>query len=157
MKNKVKVVTFAAGLLTWGTVVFGQDTSSATAPASAVPATTTQTPPPSAVPQGAASSATAQSNAPTNGGDAAKADDKAKKVIHVSTDYVKKLANYGYYPKNAKGELVFCKKQTPLGTHFAREVCMDGEQLSMFLEKAEAQREEMRRRICVGGLDCGGG
>jgi hypothetical protein len=87
---------------------------------------------------------------------ASNSDIQPKKVIHVSKEYIKRLANVGYYPKNDKGQLVFCKKETPLGTRFSREVCMDGDQLAMFLEGSEAQREAMQHIPCVRGLDCGG-
>jgi hypothetical protein len=81
-------------------------------------------------------------------------DPQSKKTIHVSKDYIKKLSNIGYYPKNDKGQLVFCKKETPLGTHFERETCMDGDQLTMILEKEQEQRDQMKRAPCVNVKTC---
>jgi hypothetical protein len=75
----------------------------------------------------------------------------------VSKDYIKRLRNAGYYPKNDHGKLVFCKKDAPLGTRFATERCMDGEQLAMQLERDESQRQQLRNTVCQGGMSCGGG
>jgi hypothetical protein len=82
-------------------------------------------------------------------------DPQSKKVIRVSKDYIKRLANVGYYPKNDKGQLVFCKKDTPLGSRFSREACMDGDQLAMFLEGGQAQRDAFLNRPCLGPPQCG--
>jgi hypothetical protein len=95
--------------------------------------------------------ASAAAPAATSGSDA-----NAKKTIRVSKDYIKRLANIGFHPKNSKGQLVFCKKSAQLGTRFETEQCMDGEQLTMLLERTEAQKLQMQDTACAkGGLICG--
>jgi hypothetical protein len=108
-------------------------------------------------PQANTTAATTATTTPphVDGSTSAKADEQPKKVLHVSTEYIKKLANIGYYPKNSKGQLVFCKKEAPLGTHFVKEVCMDGEQLAMFLERSQAQRDALLPQPCLGPPVCG--
>jgi hypothetical protein len=114
----------------------------------AAPQTTSSLPAKATAPAKDTVSATQASKASDTGA-------QSNKVLHVSKDYIKRLANIGYYPKNHKGQLVFCKKEVPLGTRFEREICMDGEQLAMILEKNEAQREALQHIPCVGGKSCG--
>jgi hypothetical protein len=82
---------------------------------------------------------------------------QSKSVIRVSKESMKRLRNIGFYPKNDKGQLVFCRKETPLGTRFSSETCMNADQLAMFLEGAEIQRQQLQSINCMGGLTCGGG
>jgi hypothetical protein len=107
------------------------------------PATAT-TPPASAAASssGAASSSTAA------------VDNQGKPVIHVSTDYIRRLANEGFYPKNDKGQLVYCVKDAINGSRFKRERCMDGNQLEVELQRRQAQRDQLQSVTCTGGPSC---
>jgi hypothetical protein len=64
--------------------------------------------------------------------------------FHVSREYIKKLANYGFYPKNGKGQMAFCKKDARPGSRFVKERCMDGDQVAMMLDWNQAQRDQFR-------------
>jgi pyruvate/2-oxoglutarate dehydrogenase complex dihydrolipoamide acyltransferase (E2) component len=120
-------------------------------PAAAAPAATTPASSPASVTAASASTApdtainTANPNAPTSNSPATSSGHgDSKKVIHVSREYIKKLANYGFYPKNDKGQMVFCKKGAQLGSRFVKERCMDGDQVAMMLDRNQAQRDQFR-------------
>jgi hypothetical protein len=66
-------------------------------------------------------------------------------VIHVSKEYIKQLANYGFYPRNHGGQVVFCKNEAQLGSRFANEHCLDGPHLEIALKQFAAQRDYMTR------------
>lgn len=121
MKISVVALVVAAALVARGTPAFN-DQQSAAAPA-ASPTPTAATPAP---------------------------DANAKKVIRVSDAYMKELRNAGYYPKNDKSELVFCKKDAMIGSPFTRERCFDREQLAMELEADQAQRQQLLGIAAIG-------
>lgn len=65
----------------------------------------------------------------------------------------------GYKEKFRKGEIVYCRKEAPLGSRFEQSVCLTEEQMAEKLKAEEALRDEMRskeRMKCVGG-ECVGG
>jgi hypothetical protein len=133
------VLTFAAVILMSDPALSSQDPTAAGVPAPSLGATPAATPQP-----------------PAGTNELAKPGERPKTVLHVSKDYIKKLANYGYYPKNDKGQMVFCKKDAQLGSRFERERCMDGDQLAMFLEKAQAQRDGLKIPPCSDRIHCQG-
>ena len=126
-------------------------TASPTPAAAATPTSSTPTPQPDTQ----TGVAPLTSPSATTSGSPSEADLKSKKVIRVSKDYIKRLRNIGYYPKNDHGQLVFCRKAAPLGTRFERETCMDGEQLAMILEKNQEQRDGLNHVPCLGPPVCG--
>jgi len=81
-------------------------------------------------------------------------DNQGRPVIHVSKDYIRRLANEGFYPKNDKGQLVYCVKDAINGSRFKRERCMDSNQLEVELQRRQAQRDQLQSVTCTGGPSC---
>jgi hypothetical protein len=154
----VMVVPVAMAFQQPGEATQQQPAAPASATASASSATTTAGTPASTTVASTTADA-AKSNTPVVAAvvDPPKDAADTKKVIRVSKDYIKQLSNYGFYPKNDKGQLVFCKKDAPIGSRFVREHCMDSEQAAMLLERQQQQRDQMLPVACAkGGQICGG-
>lgn len=65
----------------------------------------------------------------------------------------------GYKEKFRKGEIVYCRKEAPLGSRFEQSVCLTEDQMAEKLKSEEALKDEMRskeRMKCV-GQECLGG
>jgi hypothetical protein len=66
----------------------------------------------------------------------------------------------GYHKRVHRGQTVYCKSETPVGTRFSRQYCFTEQEL----ERIEANRRNVQREIdrarrgCIAGGDyCGGG
>jgi hypothetical protein len=103
-------------------------TSAASAPSTATPT--------SATAQAPASPASAANSTPPK----------------LSPDVVKRAKDLGLHPETVKGVTRYCKKDTPLGTHFTKKECYDEDVLPMMVDQIEYQKSLMRR-----GSSCGGG
>jgi hypothetical protein len=60
-----------------------------------------------------------------------------------SADILRSARNAGFKIKIANGTTHFCKTEAPVGTHFASESCMNEEQVTLFLSRAQAQRDTL--------------
>jgi hypothetical protein len=75
------------------------------------------------------------------------ASDDAK---NPSPDIVKKAKQAGYRAKLRKGKTVFCKEETEIGSHFSSENCINEEQLTLALDRQQAQRDQLTNHTCTG-------
>jgi len=60
-----------------------------------------------------------------------------------SADILRSARNAGFTIKIAGGTTHFCKSEAPIGTRFISEHCMNEEQLTLFLNRAQDQREKL--------------
>jgi hypothetical protein len=60
-----------------------------------------------------------------------------------SADILRSARNAGFTVKIAGGTTHFCKSEAPVGTRFVSERCMNEEQLTLFLYRAQDQREKL--------------
>jgi hypothetical protein len=60
-----------------------------------------------------------------------------------SADILRSARNAGYHISIANGMTRFCKSGAPVGTRFVSESCISEEQLSLFLHRAQDQRDQL--------------
>jgi hypothetical protein len=60
-----------------------------------------------------------------------------------SADILRSARYAGFTIKIANGKTHFCKTEATVGTRLAAEHCMNEQQLTLFLERAEDQREKL--------------
>ena len=60
-----------------------------------------------------------------------------------SADILRSARNAGFTIKIANGATHFCKTEAPIGTHFVSEHCMSEEQVTLWLSRAQDQREKL--------------
>ena len=60
-----------------------------------------------------------------------------------SADILRSARNAGFTIKIANGATHFCKTEAPIGTHFVSERCMSEEQVTLWLSRAQDQREKL--------------
>src|ERR1700685_2160535 len=60
-----------------------------------------------------------------------------------SADILRSARNAGFTVKIAGGTTHFCKSEAPIGTRLVSERCMNEEQLTLFLYRAQDQREKL--------------
>jgi hypothetical protein len=60
-----------------------------------------------------------------------------------SADILRSARNAGFKIKIANGTTHFCKTGAPIGTHFVSESCMNEQQVTLFLSRAEGQRDTL--------------
>jgi hypothetical protein len=60
-----------------------------------------------------------------------------------SADILRSARNAGFTIKIANGTTHFCKTEAPIGTHFVSERCMSEEQVTLWLSRAQDQREKL--------------
>ena len=60
-----------------------------------------------------------------------------------SADILRSARNAGFNVKIAGGTTHFCKTEAPIGTRFVTEHCMNEQQVTLFLERAQDQREKL--------------
>ncbi|HEX5649852.1 MAG TPA: hypothetical protein VFX69_09360 [Steroidobacteraceae bacterium] len=64
----------------------------------------------------------------------------------------------GYKRKQKDGRVVYCKKLSRLGTNFVDEYCLSPDELDLLEDRAQVDREQVRRNQTVCGTgSCGGG
>jgi len=63
---------------------------------------------------------------------------------------MKKARMAGYHAKLRKGETLFCKEETEIGSHFSKENCIDETQLLVVLDREQAQRDQLTNHTCTG-------
>jgi hypothetical protein len=110
----------------------------------AAPVLAQQAPAPSATPAAAEAPAappptraTATTAAPTPAAPNASNDFAAANLL-------KKARKAGYYRKVGRDNVLFCKKEAPLGSRFIDEHCMGGDQLELTLLGQQAQRDQLQ-------------
>lgn len=64
-----------------------------------------------------------------------------------SADILRSARNAGFTVKIANGTTHFCKSEAPLGSRFVSEHCMNEQQVTLFLERAEDQREKLSHML----------
>jgi hypothetical protein len=60
-----------------------------------------------------------------------------------SADILRSARNAGFTVKIAGGTTHFCKSEAPIGTRLVSERCLNEEQLTLFLERSQDQREKL--------------
>jgi hypothetical protein len=60
-----------------------------------------------------------------------------------SADILRSARNAGFKIKIAEGKTHFCKTQAPIGSHFVSESCMNEQQVTLFLSRAQGQRDTL--------------
>jgi hypothetical protein len=60
-----------------------------------------------------------------------------------SSDILRSARNAGFKIKIANGTTHFCKTAAPLGSRFASESCMNEQQVTLFLSRAQDQRDTL--------------
>jgi hypothetical protein len=73
-----------------------------------------------------------------------------------TADQIKRGKNAGYRIKLRRGSTLFCKSETPIGSHFEQETCIGSDQLELVLKREELQRDQLANHACIGGGACGG-
>jgi hypothetical protein len=64
----------------------------------------------------------------------------------------------GYKRKQKDGRVVYCKRLSRLGTNFVDEYCLSPDELDLLEDRAQVDREQVRRNQTVCGAGpCGGG
>lgn len=87
--------------------------------------------------------------APTTASTAQPAGSKPPSVTTItvnggpSADILRSARNAGFTIKIANGKTHFCKTEAPIGTRFASERCMNEEQATLWLSRAQDQREKL--------------
>jgi hypothetical protein len=64
-----------------------------------------------------------------------------------SADILRSARNAGFKIKKVNGTVGFCKSETTVGTHFVSESCISEQQLSLLLERAQAQRDGLQHMV----------
>ena len=60
-----------------------------------------------------------------------------------SADILRSARNAGFKIKIANGTTHFCKTEAPIGTHFVSESCMNEQQVTLWLSRAQLQRDTL--------------
>jgi hypothetical protein len=60
-----------------------------------------------------------------------------------SADILRSARNAGFTIKIANGKTHFCKTEAPIGTRFTSERCMNEDQVTLWLSRAQDQREKL--------------
>jgi hypothetical protein len=60
-----------------------------------------------------------------------------------SADILRSARNAGFKIKIADGKTHFCKTEAPIGTRFVSESCMNEQQVTLFLSRAQGQRDTL--------------
>jgi hypothetical protein len=84
---------------------------------------------------------------------------EAKSEPHISRDAAFKRAAKNYQVSRRNGEKVYCRDQTPLGSHVSKSVCLTRDQLEASIVADQESRDTLRpprARTCSGG-GAGGG
>jgi hypothetical protein len=86
---------------------------------------------------------------PAAAGDPRPAENKPPSVTTIvvnggpSADILRSARNAGFKIKIADGKTHFCKTQAPIGSHFVSESCMNEQQVTLFLSRAQGQRDTL--------------
>jgi hypothetical protein len=64
-----------------------------------------------------------------------------------SADILRSARNAGFTIKIADGKTHFCKSEAPIGTRFVSENCMNEKQVTLWLERAQEQRDYLKHVI----------
>jgi hypothetical protein len=64
-----------------------------------------------------------------------------------SADILRSARDAGFTIKIANGTTHFCKTEAPVGTRLVAERCMNEKQLTLFLDRAEDQREKLSHQL----------
>jgi hypothetical protein len=64
-----------------------------------------------------------------------------------SADILRSARNAGFKIKIADGKWHFCKTEAPIGSRFTSESCMSEEQVTLFLSRAQDQREKLGHMV----------
>jgi hypothetical protein len=64
-----------------------------------------------------------------------------------SSDILRSARNAGFTIKIANGTTHFCKTEAPVGTRLVAEHCMNEQQLTLFLDRAEDQRDKRSHQL----------
>jgi hypothetical protein len=135
--SKYRNVTILGALLALGGVASAQQPGDATTPPSA-PAPNASAPPPSTPTSAAATAA------------------KPPAKPDPSAEVLKKARENGYRAKLRRGQTLFCREETEIGSHFSKENCIDENQLEVVLLRRQEQRDQMSNHTCSNGGACSG-
>ena len=64
-----------------------------------------------------------------------------------SADILRSARNAGFNIKIANGTTHFCKTQAPIGSRFVSESCMNEQQVTLWLSRAQDQREKLQNML----------
>ena len=64
-----------------------------------------------------------------------------------SADILRSARNAGFNIKFAGGTAHFCKTQAPIGSRFVSESCMNEQQVTLWLARAQDQREKLQNML----------
>ncbi len=67
---------------------------------------------------------------------------------------LKQIRARGYKEKFRKGDIVYCRKETPLGTRFEQSVCLTELQVADRFKKEEEMQQEAKRSSACGSIGC---
>lgn len=142
-------------MLAWlaiaGTVSAQEPSSTDTARVQPAPQTSPSPPSPAAqTPKADAPAASDQSTAPASPPEKTDPPPAAKPPLASivvnggpSADILRSARNAGFTVKIANGTTHFCKTEAPIGSHFVTEHCMNEQQVTLFLERAQDQRDKL--------------
>jgi hypothetical protein len=99
----------------------------------------------------AAATEAASANSSTTGQPQAANNSAALPTIQVnggpSADILRSARNAGFKIKIADGKWHFCKTEAPIGTRFVSESCMSEQQVTLWLGRAQDQREKLAHML----------
>jgi hypothetical protein len=107
----------------------------AQAPSSPTPASTAEQPAKTEASSAAMSSATSA------------AQPAAAAATGPSPELIKDAKSNGYKIKVVRGQTRFCKSETPIGTHFPTETCLNEDQLRLSMQQAQQARDSMTQSM----------
>jgi hypothetical protein len=113
--------------------------------------TGTQSTQPQAQTKEAPATEAASANSSTTGQPQAANNSAALPTIQVnggpSADILRSARNAGFKIKIADGKWHFCKTEAPIGTRFVSESCMNEQQVTLWLGRAQDQREKLAHML----------
>ena len=70
----------------------------------------------------------------------------AQKAADDSAVFLRDVANAGFKPEHVRGNLMYCRTTTEIGSNFPVKTCYNDEQVRVKISEYQAERMEMQRK-----------
>jgi len=94
----------------------------------------------------ASASAPAVNQSATDSKDKAIKGASAQKAADDSAVFLRDVANAGFKPEHVRGNLMYCRTTTEIGSNFPVKTCYNDEQVRVKISEYQAERMEMQRK-----------
>jgi hypothetical protein len=94
----------------------------------------------------ASASAPAVNQGATDSKDKAIKQASAQKAADDSAVFLRDVANAGFKPEHVRGNLMYCRTTTEIGSNFPVKTCYNDEQVRVKISEYQAERMEMQRK-----------